>query len=268
MDFKRLLLQQSIKSGPVRISATEQLKLSRQNQESQQQQTPPTPKTNQQLGKVMSPRSAWRFQTPRTDVLSSIIIEDTAAEEKAMKPSPDTPSPVSRFPPVPTSRRQLDLTNDKSNSSLNLEELKNVINENKNSQQQQRPLEKSEKDFENRLQAIVLDNSSNSSCNDNSCNNKTTKNVQNDNPIKAIESRRMSNQLARAQFLAGSASTTTYPQKDLFDKRFRARSESPRQNAHQNNNNNTEEHTTKANSQIESSTVTRSPSAPTLETAL
>ena len=273
MDFKRLLLQQSIKSGPTRISAAEQLKLSRQQcQEGQQQCSSPSKLSNQQtpLTKVLSPRSAWRFQTPRTDVLSSTIIEDAAAEEKAMKPSPETPSPVTHLPPsgIPTTqappamRRKLDM------SETSMEEMKNAINENKNMQQfqqyeqqlqhhqqqqqyqpqqqiQSRPLEKKEKEIENRLQAI------------------------DDNPIKAIENRRMSNQLARAQFLASNnIASNPNAQKDLFHKRFRARSESPQQNTHQNRVFNSSSPNNQMVTPPPSSVVTRSPSAPTLETAL
>lgn len=239
MDFKRLLLQQSIKTGPTRVSATEQLKLSRQQcQEAQQlPQTPPPPKPPQQipLTKVLSPRSAWRFQTPRTDVLSSTIIEDAAAEEKAMKPSPENPSPVSRLPT--STRRQLELGH---------EELKNAINESK------RPMDKRDKELENRLQLIDAEDHA-ESC----------------SPVKAIESRRMSNQLARAQFLAGGPSSQQQQQqqqqpKDLFGRRFRARSESPQQNAHQRNG----DASGVSASAVTGSQVTRSPSAPALETAL
>lgn len=250
MDFKRLLLQQAIKAGPTRISAAEQLKLSRQQcQDAHQQQQPSSPKpSNQQipLTKVLSPRSAWRFQTPRTDVLSSTIIEDAAAEEKAMKPSPETPSPVSTFPPPPSSRRQLDLGTSSSTETRDIEELKNSINDSK-SQQQQRSLEKREKELENRLQAEA-------------------------DPIKAIEHRRVSNQLARAQFLATPPSSgNAVPHKDLFSRRFRARSESPQQ--HNSGNNSSTRDLSPPNSTTntasgEGALVARSPSAPALETAL
>uniref|UniRef100_A0ABD2X8Z5 WASP family protein member n=1 Tax=Trichogramma kaykai TaxID=54128 RepID=A0ABD2X8Z5_9HYME len=252
MDFKRLLLQQSIKVGPTRISAAEQLKLSRQQQlqEPSQQTASPIKHTNQQipLNKVMSPRSAWRFQTPRTDVLSSTIIEDAAAEEKAMKPSPETPYPVTKLPPVSTnSRRQLDMADENKK-----EELTNVLKESKKVTNQlapSRPLMKNEKELENRLQAI------------------------DDNPIKAIENRRISNQLARAQFLAGNSATSAADNnpKDLFGARFRARSESPQQNAHQHRVLNSGSPSSQAQQQAASAAdaiVSRSPSAPALETAL
>ncbi|XP_031777746.1 uncharacterized protein LOC100117012 isoform X2 [Nasonia vitripennis] len=247
MDFKRLLLQQAIKAGPTRISAAEQLKLSRQQcQDAHQQQQPSSPKpSNQQipLTKVLSPRSAWRFQTPRTDVLSSTIIEDAAAEEKAMKPSPETPSPVSTFPP-PSSRRQLDLGTS-STETRDIEELKNSINDSKS--QQQRSLEKREKELENRLQLEA-------------------------DPVKAIEHRRVSNQLARAQFLATPPSSgSAVPHKDLFSRRFRARSESPQQ--HNSGNNSATRDLSPPNATTntasgEGALVARSPSAPALETAL
>lgn len=65
--------------------------------------------------------------------------------------------------------------------------------------------------------------------------------------ISASESRRLNNQLAKAQFLA-SGPVNSENQSTLFEKRFRARSESPQHAKMQN--------------------VSRSPSAPTLETAL
>lgn len=252
MDFKRLLLQQSIKNGPMRVSATEQLKLSRQQcQEPQQhqQQMPISPKPSPQLplSKVLSPRSAWRFQTPRTDVLSSTIIEDSAAEEKAMKPSPDTPLPTAKIPLSSNVKRQLDMTNS-NNDSKDLEEKKNVINETKTAQ---RTLEKSEKELENRLQLI-------------------DGHVAGDNPIKAIENRRMSNLQLRAQFLAANnaAAETTSNQKDLFNRRFRARSESPQQNNPGQNRTTTSSSAAASPTPPANAAVTRSPSAPALETAL
>lgn len=69
--------------------------------------------------------------------------------------------------------------------------------------------------------------------------------------VNAIESRRLSNQLARAQFLSSTPTIADdrVQQSTYFGKRFRARSESPKH----------------VNSQ---NVATRSPSAPTLETAL
>lgn len=114
LDFKRLLLQQSTKIGPNKLSAAEQLKLSRQQQSSQVQlsqrnQKQSIPQQNMpSIARALSPRSPWRFQTPRSDVLSSTIIEDAAAEEKAMKPSPENyyHSTNNR----PNTKRQLDLS--------------------------------------------------------------------------------------------------------------------------------------------------------------
>ncbi|KAJ8664559.1 hypothetical protein QAD02_006221 [Eretmocerus hayati] len=234
MDFKRLLLQQSIRAGPTRISAAEQLKLSRQQWEDAQHQqmqqpmpsipTRPTPQQTAALSKVLSPRSAWRFHTPRTDVLSSTIIEDAAAEEKAMKPSPDNPPPVSKLP-FNYESKKLDFSVDK---------------------EERRPMEKSEKEFENRLHADEARN----------------KSFEENDPVKAIENRRISNQLARAQFLASnSVSSEPTPAKDLFSRRFRARSESPAQRSATNVSPST------VQAEIGNS-VSRSPSAPALETAL
>lgn len=238
----------------MRVSATEQLKLSRQQclepHQQQQHQISVSPKPSQQLPltKVLSPRSAWRFQTPRTDVLSSTIIEDSAAEEKAMKPSPETPLPTARIPLSSNVKRQLDLSGI-GNDSKDVGEMKNAVKEAKTVQ---RTLEKSEKELENRLQLI---------------DGKVTA----DNPIKAIESRRMSNLQLRAQFLAANSGTPepTSHQKDLFGRRFRARSESPQQNNP--NHNRTATSSSAAASPTPPSTnsvVTRSPSAPALETAL
>ncbi|XP_043470194.1 uncharacterized protein LOC122503634 [Leptopilina heterotoma] len=256
LDFKRLLLQQSIKSGPVRLSAAEQLKLSRQQCQLQQQLPQNLPSSP--LSKVLSPRSAWRFQTPRTDVLSSTIIEDTAAEEKAMKPSPENTMPSAKF------KRQLDLyslqtsekethNNDNRISTKLLKEINNTndmtklyTNELKNnnnktltnftniSDQRVPPLYtqietkiKEQETMNSYLKSSVQTNAQDA--------------------INASESRRLNNQLAKAQFLA-SGPINSQNQNTLFEKRFRARSESP-------------QHATMQN-------VSRSPSAPTLETAL
>lgn len=66
--------------------------------------------------------------------------------------------------------------------------------------------------------------------------------------ISAFESRRISNQLARAQFLAGTPACTNQGRNIYAKNMFRARSESPQNSATQ--------------------SVSRSPSVPTLETAL
>ncbi|OAD60662.1 hypothetical protein WN48_05536 [Eufriesea mexicana] len=238
LDFKRLLLQQSVKTGPTRLSAAEQLKLSRQ--QCQQQQSSPTIQQTTSLAKVLSPRSVWRFQTPRTDVLSSTIIEDTAAEEKAMKPSPENTSPVSRL----NVRRQLDLCSDLP-ENLRLVDSETLESNNNHTASSSVP---------NTLPSV-------SNASDANSQNKTTNsatipyqaNCSQLTPscqqaISAFESRRISNQLARAQFLAGTSTTASQGHSTYAKKMFRARSESPQNPAIQN--------------------VARSPSVPTLETAL
>ncbi|XP_018561614.2 uncharacterized protein LOC108903802 isoform X1 [Anoplophora glabripennis] len=107
IDFKRLLLQKSSSSTPRKLSAVEQLKLSKQ------QIKPPQPKTQPEMSildlsgsprglvnrrmlnsvpgspsrdlkpapKILSPRSQWRFASPRSDVLSSTILEDCREDE-------------------------------------------------------------------------------------------------------------------------------------------------------------------------------------------
>lgn len=282
MDFKRLLLQQSAKTGPVRLSAAEQLKLSRQQQQQQQQQSSPSVHQSP-LAKILSPRSVWRFQTPRTDVLSSTIIEDTAAEEKAMKPSPENTSPVSRL----NFRRQLDLCNnlpnhlrtaaDRENKPANprndrLTADKTSANEILRSELAVRSLNQNNRIRE--ANANITTNDPNGRIasardgwdtspsrprnivsaaiqysEDSALSKAKTKDL---DPVSAFESRRLSNQLARAQFLAGNAAVSNDGQSRqnlYFGRQFRARSESPQHAASQKN-------------------VTRSPSAPTLETAL
>lgn len=236
MDFKRLLLQKSVKTVPTRLSAAEQLKLSRNAVQQDQYQLPsPKPISAIPLTKVLSPRSVWRFHTPRTDVLSSTILEDTAAEEKAMKPSPENSINAKLSP-----RRLLELSN-KVSSKKNSEVT--AINKNIVVDRRFVKLDKKEKEIENHLSSNKL--------------LTLVQNLQkyeddhNQNPIKAIENRRISNQLARAQFLATNSTPIVQNNKELFAKRFRARSESPQQNA-----------------QRASQNVIRSPSTPALETAL
>ncbi|XP_070151766.1 serine-rich adhesin for platelets [Polyergus mexicanus] len=271
MDFKRLLLQQSVKTSPMRLSAAEQLKLSRQQCQQQQQQS--SPNTHQSpLAKILSPRSVWRFQTPRTDVLSSTIIEDTAAEEKAMKPSPENTSPISRL----NLRRQLDLCTDLASHLRIVDQESKVANVNdrlmasKMSNANELDLDPTIKllNQNNKTQKLIAnasddlartakiaitgqDISSLTSKNDNTAiqYSKSSLEPKNQNPVSALESRRISNQLARAQFLASAPTNTNSSQNFYFSKRFRARSESPQHAVTQN-------------------VATRSPSAPTLETAL
>ena len=260
-----MLLQQSVKTGPTRLSAAEQLKLSRQQCQLQQspQNSPLSP-----LSKVLSPRSAWRFQTPRTDVLSSTIIEDTAAEEKAMKPSPENTMPSAK------SRRQLDLCNQRNNQESQTDnrfstKLMKELN-NASDIRTQNPEYKTESTSENRTE-FRTDNrveipqisdsrvphlhSQNPLSNlreeemRNSCPKTSAQSRSSQDAISAFESRRLSNQLAKAQFLAsGLPVSQNQNQNPVFQKRFRARSESPQHAIAQN--------------------VTRSPSAPALETAL
>lgn len=272
MDFKRLLLQQSVKTSPMRLSAAEQLKLSRQQCQQQQQQQS-SPNTHQSpLAKVLSPRSVWRFQTPRTDVLSSTIIEDTAAEEKAMKPSPENTSPISRL----NLRRQLDLCTDLASHLRIVDQESKVANVNdrlaasKMSNANELDLDPTIKllNQNNKTQELITnapdlaspakiaitgqDISSLASRNNVSTamqNSKSSLEPKNQDPVSALESRRISNQLARAQFLASTPTNTNPSQNFYFSKRFRARSESPQHAVTQN-------------------VATRSPSAPTLETAL
>ncbi|KAL0120960.1 hypothetical protein PUN28_008582 [Cardiocondyla obscurior] len=272
MDFKRLLLQQSVKTNPMRLSAAEQLKLSRH--QSQQQQSSPNQNS---LTKVLSPRSVWRFQTPRTDVLSSTIIEDTAAEEKAMKPSPENTSPISRL----NAKRQLDLyidlpshlrvpdykadfdkiNNDKLTAcKASMNELDAAIikslNQNNRLQESIRSTSDSPTQIASPARTVSTGHDTSSSLPQNDitgtailCSKNALESKIQD-PVSALESRRISNQLARAQFLATTpASANSSSQNLYFSKRFRARSESPRHAVTQN-------------------VAPRSPSAPTLETAL
>lgn len=115
LDFKRLLLQQSAKSNIIspsnkKVSAVEQLKLSKQKAQRSSQtkdhemnilelsrsprnlQTrkllPATPSSPKEVAdkarpmpKLMSPKSQWRFASPRSDVLSSTILEDCREDE-------------------------------------------------------------------------------------------------------------------------------------------------------------------------------------------
>lgn len=274
MDFKRLLLQQSVKANPMRLSAAEQLKLSRQQCQQQQQQSPNAHQNP--LAKVLSPRSAWRFQTPRTDVLSSTIIEDTAAEEKAMKPSPENKSPISRL----NSRRQLDLCIDLPNH-LRITDYKDRATNLTNDRLTANKMSTNEFNLDTAIKSLNQNNYIRESitstfddptrtaspakiaiiCQDTSSllsrkdiagairYSKDTIESKDQNLVSALESRRLSNQLARAQFLAGTPTSTNPSENLYFSKRFRARSESPRHAVTQN-------------------VAPRSPSAPTLETAL
>ncbi|XP_023727427.1 mucin-5AC isoform X2 [Cryptotermes secundus] len=113
-DFKRLLLQQgAVGSGNSggRISAVEQLKLTRQQKQGtlpsggtvSNSYTPRSPaeKRTGTSKLLQSPRSntIWRFASPRTDVLSSTILEDCAEEEDASN-SPQHSQPTPQLPPA------------------------------------------------------------------------------------------------------------------------------------------------------------------------
>lgn len=124
LDFKKLLLQKSsnILSNTKKPSAVEQLKLSKQ-QIQQRPFSPPVQSSEMNIlelsgsprslinrrfanppgspkntadklkpTKLMSPRSQWRFASPRSDVLSSTILEDCREDEMNIsgekKPSP------------------------------------------------------------------------------------------------------------------------------------------------------------------------------------
>lgn len=113
-DFKRLLLQQgaagSGNSGG-RISAVEQLKLTRQQKQgtlpssgtvsNSYTSRSPAEKRTGTSKLLQSPRSntIWRFASPRTDVLSSTILEDCAEEEDASN-SPQYCQPTPQLPPA------------------------------------------------------------------------------------------------------------------------------------------------------------------------
>lgn len=266
MDFKRLLLQQSVKTGPMRRSAAEQLQLSRNQSQQQQQQSSPIAHQSP-LAKVLSPRSVWRFQTPRTDVLSSTIIEDTAAEEKAMKPSPENISPISRL----NFRRQLDLcsdlpthlrladretTNKTPTNELDADPTTKLRNLSNTTQELTASVPNNPARIASFAKSTIPGQDTAFSHPQITAANTATQYLKTAlstewkdlAPVSAFESRRLSNQLARAQFLASTPTGTNQAQNLYFKKRFRARSESP-------------QHTTTQN-------VERSPSAPTLETAL
>lgn len=105
LDFKRLLLQKST-NNPKKISAVEQLKLSKEQIKPSSKPQPemnildlsssPRSLVNRRFlnnppgspnrepkpqAKILSPRSQWRFASPRSDVLSSTILEDCREDE-------------------------------------------------------------------------------------------------------------------------------------------------------------------------------------------
>lgn len=287
LDFKRLLLQQSVKTGPVKLSAAEQLKLSRQQCQQQQQSLQNTQQYQTPPIKVLSPRSAWRFQTPRTDVLSSTIIEDAAAEEKAMKPSPENPSPISRL----NSRRQLDLCSDLPehlNNQNYEEEIRTYDGLSSESFTdvgiRMRPYLRTDGETLGRINFSVRQGLENNELSNEGTTRTSKRNVltgqrapvphvqnivghtmkeasqnapqssaqiiqtpRSHAPPNTFETRRLNNQLARAQFLANIPNNHTQNQNTYYQQ-HRARSESPQH--------------------VIAHNVSRSPSAPTLETAL
>lgn len=111
LDFKKLLLQQNSKAPAVqtpykKLSAVEQLRLTK-DQPVKKMQSPlqiadlsaspktlgkkftngpsdyqnTSPEKQRPPPKIMSPRSTWRFANPRSDVLSSTILEDCREDE-------------------------------------------------------------------------------------------------------------------------------------------------------------------------------------------
>ncbi|CAH1373174.1 unnamed protein product [Tenebrio molitor] len=136
LDFKKLLLQKSnvlANNNTKKLSAVEQLKMSKQQLQKPSQQpfnilelsgsprslvnrkftnngqssprnnTPEKPKP---APKLMSPRSQWRFANPRTDVLSSTILEDCREDESpsnSMEKKKSSPAHPRNKTEVPTS---------------------------------------------------------------------------------------------------------------------------------------------------------------------
>lgn len=126
LDFKKLLLQHGSKTNIIskpakKLSAVEQLKISR-NQGAQQQiatvKQPPamnildlsssprglvhrklsnvapgSPEKQRPPSKLLSPRSNWRFANPRSDVLSSTILEDCREDESPNSSAEKNKSP-------------------------------------------------------------------------------------------------------------------------------------------------------------------------------
>uniref|UniRef100_A0A6P7GUT1 Uncharacterized protein LOC114346713 n=2 Tax=Diabrotica virgifera virgifera TaxID=50390 RepID=A0A6P7GUT1_DIAVI len=122
LDFKRLLLQKSSSNSPKKLSAVEQLKMSKQQIKPSPQKLQPemnildlsasprslvnrkfmhnppgSPNREQKpLTKVLSPRSQWRFASPRSDVLSSPILEDCREDESPNSSGERKKSPKNR----------------------------------------------------------------------------------------------------------------------------------------------------------------------------
>lgn len=114
LDFKKLLLQKSSSLSGKKISAVEQLKLSKQQMLKAPAAKPndmaildlsasprslvnrkvfnnppgsPERGTVKPVPKILSPRSQWRFTNPRSDVLSSTIMEDCREDDTSSNAS-------------------------------------------------------------------------------------------------------------------------------------------------------------------------------------
>lgn len=122
LDFKKLLLQHGTKGNILqttskKLSAVEQLKLSKQNIQPATPKTdvnileysgsprnlhnrklgaPRTPEKTKPVPKLLSPRSQWRFASPRSDVLSSTILEDCREDESPNNSAERRPKETSR----------------------------------------------------------------------------------------------------------------------------------------------------------------------------
>lgn len=133
LDFKRLLLQKSSSNNPKKISAVEQLKLSKEQiKPSQPKQQHPemnildlssSPRSlvnrrflNNPPGspnrdpkpptKILSPRSQWRFASPRSDVLSSTILEDCREDESPNSSAERKNSPKQQLNSLTTPKKE------------------------------------------------------------------------------------------------------------------------------------------------------------------
>lgn len=138
LDFKKLLLQHGtktniIQSSTKKLSAVEQLKLSKQNiQPAKPKQSdvsileysssprslhnrklgpvqppvsPKTPEKTKPAPKLLSPRSQWRFASPRSDVLSSTILEDCREDESPNSSTERKPKVQEKSPTESITRR-------------------------------------------------------------------------------------------------------------------------------------------------------------------
>lgn len=129
LDFKKLLLQQNSKTPSViipgkKLSAVEQLRMTKDQITCKKQlqsplqiadlsasprsiaqkkftngpsELPTSPEKQRPQPKIMSPRSAWRFANPRSDVLSSTILEDCREDETSNSSNELNNSPRNHF---------------------------------------------------------------------------------------------------------------------------------------------------------------------------